>query len=93
MEQIPLGEMEKVKKLDLFSKEEIISKYESLELEYIRALKEILKLKNFHLSERQGQLWINDQLRSLQAEIFGASSERYKKPEQKKSLQFPPSQD
>jgi transposase len=84
MEQIPFAELGKVKKLDLLSKEEVISRYETLEQEYVRALKEILKLKNSHLSGLQGQMWINEQLKSLQAEIFGASSERYKKPEEKK---------
>ena len=90
MEQIPLMEVEKVSKLDLLSKEEIISRYETLEAGYIKALREIIKLKNESLSDQQVQLWLNEQILSFQQEVFGASSERYKKPEEKKDTPLPP---
>jgi transposase len=84
MEQIPLGEVGKVKKLELFSKEEIISKYESLEEEYFRILHDNYRLRNLQISDEQLRLIAEEQMKSLQAEIFGSSTERYKKPEQKK---------
>ena len=83
MEQLNLGDFPKNTKLDLISKEELIGKYASLEVEYLRAIREIYKLKYQNLTESQLNLVIAEQLGSLRAELFGASSERYKKPENK----------
>jgi transposase len=84
MEQIELGNLSNSTKLDQFSKEEIISKYSLLEDEYLRAIKEILKLKNQNLTDAQIKLILAEQLGEMQSTLYGTSSERYKKPEDKK---------
>ena len=83
MDQLDLGEFPRNTKLDLISKEELITKYSNLESEYLRAIKEIYKLKYQNLTESQLNLVMAEQLGSLRNELFGASSERYKKPEKK----------
>lgn len=83
MEQLDLGEFSKTTKLDLISKDELITKYSILEAEYLKAIKEIYKLKYQNLTESQLNLVMAEQLGSLRNELFGASSERYKKPEKK----------
>ena len=83
MEQIELGKISNSTKLDQFSKAEIISKYSVLEDEYFRAIKEILKLKNQNLTDAQIKLILVEQLGEMQNTLYGTSSERYKKPEDK----------
>ena len=79
MDQPELGSIEKSTKLDQFSREELITKYTSLEDEYHRAIREIYRLKNQHLSESQLNLALQEHLQELNQNIYGASSERYKK--------------
>ena len=83
MDQPELGSIEKSTKLDQFSREELITKYTSLEDEYHRAIREIYRLKNQHLSESQLNLALQEHLQELNQNIYGASSERYKKPKDK----------
>ena len=84
MEQINLGEIQKSTKLEDFSKEELISRFTVLEAEYLRAIKEIYRLKNQNLTDEQLKLIMEEQLGELRDSMFGASSERYKKPEKQK---------
>ena len=84
MEQINLGENSKSTKLENFSKEELIQKYSVIESEYFHALKEIYRLKNQTLTDEQLKFFMEEQLGELRSSMFGASSERYKKPENKK---------
>lgn len=70
-------------KLDHLSKEELASKYNLLEEEYFRAVQEIYKLKNQNLTDNQIKLILSEQLVELQKTVYGASSERYKKPQDK----------
>ena len=72
-------------KFDSLSKTEIIKKYSNLELQYFELQKEILKLKNQNLTEEQLNLILAEQFDGLQQAMYGASSERYKKPEDKKT--------
>ena len=90
MEQLDLGDFPKTTKLDSISKEELITKYEVLESEYLRAIKEVYKLKYRNLTESQLNLVMAEQLGALRGELFGASSERYKKPEKKPKDQAAP---
>ena len=84
MQQQGLGEFEKLNKLESFSKEELISKFSILEDEYLRAVKEIYRLKYQDLTDDQLRLVMAEQLKYFRDEMFGQSSERYKKPENKK---------
>lgn len=70
-------------KFDQLSKEELATKYNLLEEEYFRAVKEIYKLKNQNLTDTQIKLILSEQLGELQNTIYGSSSERYKKPADK----------
>lgn len=90
MEQVSLGDFPKSEKLDQFSKAEIISKYSLLEEQYLQAIKEIYKLKNQNLSDEQLEFILQEQLADLQNSLYGTSSERYKKPEDKKKEKTDP---
>jgi transposase len=79
VEQLGLGEIEILTKLDQFSKAELITKFTTLEDEYHRAIKEIYQLKYKSLTEDQLRLVLQEHLNELNNEIYGASSERYKK--------------
>jgi len=81
VEQISLGTIDKSTKFDHVSKDELVGKYEILEEEYFRALREIYKLKYQNLTESQLNLVLEEHLAQLRAEQFGASSERWKKSE------------
>lgn len=89
MEQIDLGELPKSTKLDGFSRDELITKYTTLEDEYFRALKEVYRLKNQNLTDDQLRLFMAEQLGELQNTLYGSSSERYKKPEKTKTPSSP----
>lgn len=90
MEQISLGDFQKSEKLDQFSKAEIISKYSILEEQYLQAIKEIYKLKNQNITDDQLNLILQEQLAEFQNSLYGTSSERYKKPEDKKKEKSEP---
>lgn len=90
MEQTSLGEFQKSEKLDQFSKAEIISKYSLLEEQYLQAIKEIYKLKNQNITDEQLNFILQEQLADLQNSLYGTSSERYKKPEDKKKEKTDP---
>lgn len=83
MEQFEFNKIENSTNLDLFSKEELITKYTSLEGEYHKTLKEVYRLKNKNLSEAQLNLVLQEHLNELNQALYGASSERYKKPTDK----------
>ena len=71
-------------KLDSLTKSDLIQKYSNLEIQYFEIIKENLRLKNQHLTAAQLNLILSEQLGGFQNTIFGSSSERYKKPENKK---------
>jgi transposase len=79
--QPDLGEFSSVTKLQTFSKDEIISRYTDLEAEYLKTVRELYKLKNQKLTDEQLGFLLKEQLIDLRADMFGASSERYKKPD------------
>lgn len=90
MEQIDIGSFSNSTKLDCFSKDELIQKYSILEAELAHAIKENYRLKNQHLTDDQLNLVLAEHLAELQNTVFGANSERYKKPEDKKKKIEPP---
>ena len=90
MSQLSLGEIKSSNKLDQYSKEELISKYASLETSYHEAIKEIYKLKYSDLTEEQLNLVLHEHLQDLRKEVYGASSERLKNPNPKPKKEKPP---
>lgn len=83
MEQIDFGPQDKSTKFDRFSREELITKFTSLEDEYHRAIKEIYRLKYRDLTEDQLNMVLQEHLNELNRSIYGSSSERWKKPTDK----------
>ena len=81
MEQISLGNFKKILKSDGITREELIQKNLLLETELSVAIKEIYRLKNQNLTDEQLRLVMNERLGELNAALYGASSERYKKPQ------------
>jgi transposase len=80
VEQVDLGEFSRAAKLETFSKEALIQRLTVVEEEYHRAVKEIYRLKNQDLNDNQLQLVMNEKIGELRAALYGASTERYKKP-------------
>ena len=80
VEQLELGPTDKSSKLDQFSREELIHQNQFLESELARTIKEVYRLKYQHLTEEQLNLVLREHLNELRHEVFGASSERYKRP-------------
>ncbi|MBL7670463.1 MAG: transposase [Bdellovibrionaceae bacterium] len=89
MEQIQLGKLSESTKLGLFSKEELIQKYTVMETELARVIKELYKLRQLQITDEQLRLIMEEQLGELRDSTFGASSERYKKPEKPKNPKSP----
>lgn len=78
-----------VRKIETFSREELIDRVGFLESECARAIKEIYRLRNTDLSEAQVRLLLEEPLWQTREALFGSKSERYKKPvrpEDKKPL-------
>lgn len=80
VEQINFGEINIFKKSDQFSNEELVKQNQLLESELSKAIKEIYRLKYQSLTEEQLNIVLQEHLNELRHDIFGASSERYKKP-------------
>lgn len=89
MEQIELSSFEKSTKFDQFNREELIEKYETLEEEYYRTLKENYRLKYKHLTEEQLNLVLEEHLAEMKSDKYGPKSERWKKPANKKQKKAP----
>lgn len=79
MEQMLLGEIKNKTKLNLLSRTALEDKYTQLESEYFYALKEIYRLKNQVITDEQLRLIAQERLAELNAELFGKSSEKFKK--------------
>lgn len=79
MEQIKFNHLENLRKQNQLSREELLQKNQLLESELSKAIKEIYRLKYQHLTEEQLNLVLQEHLSELRHEVFGASSERYKK--------------
>lgn len=72
-------------KIETFSREELIQKYQLIADELARVVKENYQLRAQDVTDSQLKLALEEQLGELQAMLFGASSERYKKPEKQKN--------
>ena len=83
MNQTSFSENLSSTKFDHLTREDLIQKNSLLESELFQAFKEIYRLKNQNLTDEQLKLVMSEQLGELQNTIYGASSERYKKPSHK----------
>ncbi len=72
-------------KVDSFSREDLIKKYQLMSDELTRVVKENYRLRELKLTEEQIKLVLEEQMGELQNTLYGASSERYKKPEKSKT--------
>lgn len=77
-------------KLDQFSRDELAEKYEALEEEYYRAVREIYRLKYQHLTEEQMNMVLEEHIRELKQDKYGPKSERWKKPVNKSKKEEEP---
>lgn len=73
-------EVSPLKKFETFSKAQLIDRVELLEDEVLRVVRENYQLRNQNVTDTQIKLLIEEQVQALQATLYGASSERYKKP-------------
>lgn len=90
MKQLEICSTDKTTRLDQFSRDELISRYETLEEEYYRMLRENYRLKYQHLSEAQLNLVLEEHLQELKQDKFGPKSERWKKPLDKSKVEVDP---
>ena len=90
MEQLDFGESEKLSKLEQLSRADLIIQNQLLESELSRTVKEIYRLRYQDLTEEQLNLVLQEHLNQIKKDIYGASSERYKKPAAKPKKPEPP---
>jgi transposase len=76
-------------KFDSFSREDLVKRQVLLEDEVERLVKELYELRQIKISDEQLKLITIEQLSSLNDTLYGASSERYKKPAPKETPQEP----
>lgn len=86
---LDLGEIPKSSQMELMSKDELIQRNFILQFEVSELIKENYELRSLKITDSQLQLILNEQLSSLKGELFGASSERYKKPIKKEAPKVP----
>jgi len=68
-------------RLELLSKQEIIQEYTIIKDELARVIRENYQLRKQNITEEQLKFVMHEELLCLKDKVFGASSERYKKPQ------------
>lgn len=89
MQQLDLGESATSTKAGNLSPEELIQRLNIAEAELVRVLRELYELRKLSITDSQLRLLMQEQLQSLRAAQYGASSERYKKPPKKDGPKAP----
>ncbi len=89
MEQTNFPENNQVTKFDTFSKEDFVKRVQLLEEDNLRLVRENYRLRQMQLTDEQLKLITSEQLSALNETLFGASSERYKKPFKEKKQEEP----
>ncbi len=89
MEQLDLSSTARSTKLDQYSRDELVKRYEVMRDEIDRLVKENYELRQIQMSDEQLRLLTDEQLEALREAMYGASSERYKKPEPKPKEKVP----
>ena len=87
--EFPLGETKKVLRFEGYSHKELVQRIEIMEGELKRLVRENYSLRKIEVSAIQLEFAIEEQIASLKDQLYGASSERYKKPQREKT-QTPP---
>jgi transposase len=82
---------ERTEKFSTFSRDLLINRVVLLEDECARFVKELYSLRNQEITNSQALLLLEEQLQAMRETMFGASSERYKKPESKDKPKGDPS--
>jgi len=72
-------------KIETMSRDELINKYQLMADELTRVVRENYELRNQNISDEQLKMILEEQLGDLRHALYGASSERYKKPEKPKA--------
>ena len=90
MEQAQFNNISNSTKIDQLTKEELAQKYHVVVDELARVIKENYELRNQKISDEQLNFILQEQLADLQNSLYGTSSERYKKPEDKKKEKSEP---
>jgi transposase len=90
MSQLGLGEIPKSSKSLNFSQEELIQRLAVTEAELVRVLRENYELRKLSVTDEQLRLLMVEQLESQREAEYGASSERYKRPQKKDEPKTPP---
>ena len=84
MEQTDFG-FSSSTQISSISKEDLLKKYQLMADELARVVKENYQLRELNITDEQLRLVLEEQLSELQNDLYGASSERYKKPEKPKT--------
>ena len=90
MEQQNLSETDRLTKFDQYTREELIQRHEVMRAEIERLVRELYKLRQIKITDQQIKLVTEEQLRALNDAIYGASSERWKKPAPTPAEKLPP---
>lgn len=88
--QTEFTEQNQSTKFDSFTKEDFIKRQLLLEDENLRLVRELYELRQIQISEEQLKLITAEQIAALNDSLYGASSERWKKPENKPKPEVPP---
>lgn len=89
MKQTEFSDQNSSSKFDSYTREDFIKRQLLLEEENLRLIRELYELRQIKISDEQLKLITAEQLSSLNEAMYGASSERYKKPESKPKNQEP----
>ena len=81
---------DKSSKFDSYTKDDFIKRQLLLEEKNLRLVRENYELRQIQISDEQLRLITSEQLSALNEALYGASTERNKKPVNKKQPELPP---
>ena len=81
MDQTNFNDISNSSRLQSLTRDELIEKYTVIESELARVIKENYQLRKLQITDEQLKMVLEEQLSELRAAMFGASSERFKKPD------------
>lgn len=79
----------KITKLETFTKEQLIQRIEVIQQEMGRLVKENYSLRGQEVQPQQLEFIIDDQIASLQDQLYGSKSEKYKKSDKTQESKVP----
>lgn len=90
MEQLDLGTAKPTAKSDQYSRDQLLQQNQIMREEIDRLVRENYELRQIKLTDEQLKLMTEGQLAILMQSVYGASSERWKKPKDKPKKDTPP---